>query len=544
MSTIAEPRPGVAVPAAVAPAVAADEPSEPAESSGAVLLMMRAVTVVAIIAGLAAAVVGFALSYGALVSAAEAWGYASWEALVYPLGVDGLVIALYSVDLVLTWRRMPRPVLRLAAHAVTAVTIGLNMAAAASGAPGSPGLREALGAHPARLLAHAAMPVAYVLLVEAARHLIVRTARLEVGADTGTLSLADWTLRFPTTWRVFRHAKTWPCSYAQARLDIRERAIHRVWLRHREEIEAGLKEGRVGVLDRLPELLAPYGVSVEEARALPDLMRRREAERLHNDALERQRLASETARQTRELEHQERLAAAAADAAQLRADGELAVLRAQMRGATGAAEHRAAAEADTAGIEAAAAKAAAERAASETQRLAEAEERAEETARTAALRRRATEDAEAAERAERAAAKAAAERAELAERAERAAAREAAERRRAAEDADAAEHAELVTAERRAARAALERRAAEDEDIARLGLRDRAERRVARMILAAGGADPSQVGPLSHDRLAALVKAVPLSEIEAECGVSQTTAGDYRAAAAVLIANGYRPPAP
>ncbi|MFF1779947.1 hypothetical protein [Streptomyces virginiae] len=61
--------------------------------------------------------------------------------------------------------------------------------------------------------------------------------------------------------------KRWGMAYSQVRRQRRELAIYEVWLAHREEIEKGLKKDDVGVLDRLPVLLAPHGVTVEQARA-------------------------------------------------------------------------------------------------------------------------------------------------------------------------------------------------------------------------------------------------------------------------------------
>ncbi|MEV5205671.1 DUF2637 domain-containing protein [Streptomyces sp. NPDC053720] len=512
--------------------------------------LMIPLACLAVAAGLAAAGVGFALSYGALRSAAVAWDFgAGWQSYAFPIGVDGLIVALYTVDLVLAWKRMSRPWIKAAAHAVTLVTIGLNMSAAAGSAPGSPGLTDALVDHPARLLAHAAMPIAYVLLTEAARWAIVRTAQLEAGHDDARLTLADWALRFPTTWAIFKHAKTWPASYSDARTHVRDLAIYRVWLKHREEIEAGLEEGRVGVLDRMPDLLAPYGVSVDRARAIPDEMREREqeiqqardrAEQERQREQEREREQEQREREQREREqqrererqdredkHADRLAVLAARAEETRLTGEVAVLEARTTGVTRAAEAEAEAAADTASIQAAAAREAAGRAAAEEARLAAAEERAEETARTAALRRKAAEDERQAAGLARDAAAAAAEKARLAKEASDHDAATAANSRQAAEDYAAAEAAGHRAAELRAAAARIERQAAEDEDFAGLGSRERAVRKVARMVIERAGGDWQRL---------------PLADIERDLRVGNSTASDYRKEAAVLIEGGYTLP--
>ncbi|MFC8008471.1 DUF2637 domain-containing protein [Streptomyces olivaceus] len=498
--------------------------------------IMWAVVGVAFVAGLAAAGVGFALSYGTLVDAAARWGYGPWEQKAFPLGVDGLIIALYSIDLVLVWRRMPKPMLRVAAHAVTAVTIGLNVIAAADGVSAAAGLWEAFTRDPGRLIGHAAMPAAYVLLTEAARHLISRTARLESG-DTGALTLADWLLRPVTTWWVFRTAKTFPMPYAEVREVRREIAIHRVWIQYREEIEAARADAEahgtafderdaVTVLDRLPELLAPYGVTPDEALALPDRMRQQEQDRRAAQDREEQKRRHQAEADRREREHAEKLARLAAEADEIRAQGEIDTLRATVEGKSKAAAHRAAAAADTAGIEASAQRSRAERAASEEQRRLDAEEQAEETAKTAALRRKAAEDQNAAARVAQETAR---RREETAARALNASRAEAEAKRLADETAEAAARTagwEKATAQQRAETAALNLRASLAEEAAGLSDRERQERRVARMILAEADGEPLKM---------------PTTVIEQRLGVANSTATGYRDAAGRLIASGYNP---
>ncbi|MFF8732761.1 DUF2637 domain-containing protein [Streptomyces sp. NPDC015171] len=497
--------------------------------------IMWTVAGVAVVAGLAAAGVGFALSYGTLVQAAAGWGFGSWQRKAFPLGVDGLIIALYSIHLVLVWRRMAKPALLVAAHAVTAVTVALNVIAAADGLPGSPGVWEAIGRDPGRLLGHAAMPAAYVLLVEAARHLISRTARLESGDSS--LSLADWLLRPAMTWWVFRTAKTYPMSYAEARVMRRDIEIHRVWIRYREEIEAARAEAAeagtafderevITVLDRLPDLLAPYGVSVDEALAMPDRMRGDEQKRRAARERADQERAHQEAADRRAREHADRMARLAAEREELHAQGEVDLLRAESDAERRAAEHRAAGHVDVAAIEAAARRSAAERAATEEQRRARAEEEAQEGARTAALRLKAAEDDGRAAQLEeeaaavRLAAAAAEERAaKTAARAEEAAALAAAAKKRAAEDTRAAEQA-------RAAAAELNLRASLAEEAAGLPDRDRQVRRVARIILAEAGGQALRL---------------PTTTIQERLGIASSTASSYRDAAGRLIAAGYDP---
>ncbi|MET8566163.1 DUF2637 domain-containing protein [Streptomyces flaveolus] len=506
-----------------APAVAPDAPRAPRRR---LTQAMWAVAGVAVVAGLVVAAVGFALSYNTLVEAARNWDFGPRGSRLVPIGIDGLIIALYSIDLVLVWRRIPKPSLLLAAHAVTAVTVVLNILAAVDGMPGGPGVWQAAQADPGRLLMHAAMPVAYVLLTEAARHFITRIARLEGGL--GHLTLKHWLLDPRGTWAVWRRAKLWGYPYDVVRELEKKRAIHRVWIKHREEIEAGLKDGAVSVLDRLPDLLAPYGVTVEEALALPDQMRSEEQERRAARERADQERAHKEAADRRAREHADRMATLAAEKEQIRAQAEVDLLKTQTDAERRAAEHRAAGHADVAAIEAAALKSAAERAATEEQRRALAEEQAEETARTAELRRKAAEDNEVAVRLEENQAR----RADEAARAKMRAAEQAAEAGRiAAEAARAearAEEERRAAAEARAAAAELDLRASLAEEAARLPDRERQIRRVARMIIAEADGD--------HLRF-------PTTKIQDRLGIANSTATNYRDEAARLIASGYAPQA-
>lgn len=514
----------------------ADVPAEP--ERGPMPWYMWVVVGVAIIAGAIVTAVGFALSYNELVKAAQGWGFGRWGARLFPIGIDGLVIALYAVSLVLAWLKMPKPGLVLTAHAGTVVTIVLNSLAAADSAPGRPGVRQLLFTDPGRLLSHAVMPVAYVVLVEAARHLIVRSARLESGGGRGgELSLADWLLDGRTTWAVYRLATTRSMTYARAREIRRELEIHKLWIQYREEIETARREAKaaenefdeddsVTVLDRLPMLLAPYGVTPEEALALPGRMRAQEQQRRADRARAKQLLDHKKKADERDRAHADRMAELTARAEEVRKEGELNVLTATVEGETKAATHQAAALADEAGIEASARRSRAERAATEEQRRIEAEEQAEESARTAALRRKTAEDEAVALRLEeendRRRQESAAAKLETV-RAEDEAKRLAAE---AAETENRAATLAQDTAHKRASSAEFDLRATLAEEAAGLSDRDRNIRRVVR---------------LAHAEAGGQVLALTTTRIEQYCRVANSTATGYREAAAILANSGYNP---
>ncbi|KPC68384.1 hypothetical protein ADL27_56940 [Streptomyces sp. NRRL F-6602] len=340
--------------------------------------LMWPVVIVAALGGTTTAVVGFALSYGTLVEAAQTWGFGPVGSQVFPLGIDGAILAFYAWALVLIYRRMPKPLLMWAAHLMTVVTVLLNVDAAARDLPSAPSAWDVLADQPGRLLSHGSMPIVFVFIVEGLRHYIVRTARLESGA--GTLELSAWVLNFRETWRVFRTARIWDLPYDVVREQRRTLAIHRVWHDHREAIESQAVSPAV-----LAELLAPHGVSVEDALALPDQMRRAEKKR-----------EAEGERERRRLEHDAELERLHTEAETLRATAEVDVLRAEVEGEREAATHRARAAAETAAVEASAATREAQRAATEAERRADDEEdeaaAIEREAKNKQLRRQAAQD--------------------------------------------------------------------------------------------------------------------------------------------------------
>ncbi|MGW7306746.1 DUF2637 domain-containing protein [Streptomyces sp. NPDC054835] len=418
------------------------------------LWLMIPLVVITVVAGLAAAVTGFALSYGALRDAAVSWGYLGWKSYAFPIGIDGLIIALYTADLVLAWRRMTRPWVRMTAHVLTGVTIALNVSAAAAGLPGAPDVWAAFDQSPGRMLGHAMMPIAYVILTEVARWAIVRTARLESGqADEQRLTLAEWTLNFRVTWKIFQYAKTYPATYAEARSFIREVRIYRVWQQVRPRY-TGTVEQRAAVVDAMPALLAPYGVSVEDARAMPgrmlaterrleeeqrlaDQKRKDETERkAREEELAAQRAQREKEERAREDAHQAQMDKLRKQAEVARQEGELAELQATVDGQSKAAVHRAKAVVATAEIQATSAASEAQRSAEVAARLATAEDEAQAAEAEAKAAREKAEKAAALAKAEqdkRAAAEAEAKRIETEAKLAEQKAREAAEKAKAAE---------------------------------------------------------------------------------------------------------------
>ncbi|MER5871939.1 DUF2637 domain-containing protein [Streptomyces sp. NPDC002044] len=518
-------RPGLAGQrVAVAPATGhADPATVAAPQAGA--RASRWLAVAALTGMIPVAIIGFAASYTTVADKAAAAGFAGWLAPWIPIGLDGAIIGFLSLDLYMTRRRTPWPLLRFAAHAMTAATVVINAAAGAAVAVATEGAAgaEALPG-PVRVFWHGLMPVLFVVGVEAARRLIVHAVQLEDGTAIDRIPLHRWVLspwKTPKLYREMRLANI--TSYPE--MVERKRALegYRVWLKQ----SLGGDLSKATDEQKLPMTMAAQGYSVEEALALPAKWEAEAEERERAEA-ERQRAEAERVRIQQKAD---RLRVLEDDA-----DVEVATYEKRTRLGTAAAKAEAAqAQAES---EAAAAKVAAEhrRTAAERQSLAEAE--AMQSEQAAAARRKAAEDAEAAERAEAEAERQQAEkekaRAETArwaaETSRQAAAAERAEAEKAAAEKAAAE-AEKATAAVRYEKATMEARAQQAEDYARLLPRERNERLVARMLLAAG---------VNWEMADREMEAVPLGEIMGALNLKQTAASDTRKAAAALLMGGYR----
>ncbi|WP_432034471.1 DUF2637 domain-containing protein [Streptomyces antibioticus] len=453
-------------------------------------------TILAAIGAGILAVVGFAGSYSALQALGEArhWG---WFSYAFPIGLDAGIVALYALDLHLARRGTPWPVLRFLAHTFTLATVWFNASAG-----DKPISADLVGAG-----MHAVTPVMFVAVVEAARRQAAHAVDLEEGRERPGVPVHRWFLAPGKTFAMWRRMRLWDVpSYREAVARERALTVYRVML----EREHG--SPRKAPADaRLPLQMAQYGLTVDEALALPQEAEEREQRRREAEA---DRKAAE------EQRAEERKAAT--ERARLRAAGSVAATQHEVAGETGQAQARAAA------------------ALSATERAARAEEEAEQTAaeaearaRAAAADRKAAADretaAEAEERAagiEAAAAEARARQA-AAEADEEARKADAARARKATAEADqaAAEAAERAAGTRLRV-AGIELRAVEAEDAAKLTPKERAVRRVARLILTEADGDAERL---------------PLETVSEALGVSSSTASERRREAAELLATGYRP---
>jgi hypothetical protein len=452
--------------------------------------------------------------YDTLRVAAEAKDFSHALSYWVPVGIDGAILAFLALDLYLTHRGIPKPLLRLAAHGTTLATVLLN---ATSGGKGGVSLAE----DPVRAVWHGLMPILFVVGVEALRHLVLHAAQIEDGTVTDRVPLHRWLLAPMPTARLYRRMRL---ANVRSYEDMvkREQDLHgyKVWLTQ----ELGGDLSRATDVQLLPMTLAPKGFTVDQALALPARWEAEAAERARHEAERRALDEAEAVEREAELEIKKAEAAGRVEAAHHRVAAE-----------TGTAQADAAAVTAQARARAEAAKAQAEQTRVQAERAAIAETEAFASAEAAALLRQAETDRKKAEtekaEAEAERRRAAAERAE----ADRLEADAAQQRRRKQQGetererlADEAAQARTRAAEARRRTAVLEAEAAPADDYADLTPRQRKARKVARMILAAGGS-------------AARVDVVPLSDIEAAVGVGRTVAGDIRKEAQELLAGGYDP---
>jgi hypothetical protein len=165
------------------------------------------------------AAIGFVGSYAAVRRLAEAKHFGRF-ALIFPIGIDAGICVLLALDLLLTWIRIPFPLLRHTAWLLTVATIAFNGAAA---------WPDALGVG-----MHAVIPVLFIVVVEAARHAIGRIADITADKHMDTVRLTRWLLSPLPTFLMWRRMKLWELrSYDQVIALEQSRLVERARLRAR-----------------------------------------------------------------------------------------------------------------------------------------------------------------------------------------------------------------------------------------------------------------------------------------------------------------------
>ncbi len=163
--------------------------------------------------------IGFTGSYAAVRHLATRKGFGHFSYL-FPIGIDAGICALLALDLLLTWIRIPYPLLRPTAWLLTAATIAFN------GATAWP--------DPLSVSMHAVIPVLFIVTVEAARHAIGRIADITADKHMEGVRLSRWLLSPVPTLLLWRRMKLWELrSYTQAIKLEQQRLIYQAQLRTR-----------------------------------------------------------------------------------------------------------------------------------------------------------------------------------------------------------------------------------------------------------------------------------------------------------------------
>ncbi|WP_307805608.1 DUF2637 domain-containing protein [Streptomyces spirodelae] len=239
---------------------------------GVQLTRIHRILIAVVVAGaMVIAAIGFAGSYAAVRELAERKGFGAF-APFFPIGVDAGIVVLLALDLLLTWIRIPFPLLRQTAWLLTAATIAFNGAAA--------------WPDPLGVGMHAVIPVLFVVTVEAARHATGRVAAITADKHMEGVRLSRWLLAFPSTFRLWRRMKLWELrNYDEVIRMEQDRLVYETRLRARygrswrrkAPVEAlmPLKLTRYGIplrqtAPRATTLPEPEPVPLTEPDALPD----------------------------------------------------------------------------------------------------------------------------------------------------------------------------------------------------------------------------------------------------------------------------------
>ncbi|MFD3498929.1 DUF2637 domain-containing protein [Streptomyces sp. NPDC058676] len=215
------------------------------------LTRMHRILIGVVVAGaVVIAGIGFAGSYAAVRELALQKGFGNFS-YVFPIGIDAGICVLLSLDLLLTWVRIPFPLLRQTAWLLTAATIAFNGAAA--------------WPDPLAVGMHGVIPILFVVCVEAARHAIGRMADITADKHMEGVRLTRWILSPVPTFLLWRRMKLWELrSYEQVIKLEQERLVYQARLRSR----FGRSWRRKAPVESLmPLRLAKYGVPL--ARTAP-----------------------------------------------------------------------------------------------------------------------------------------------------------------------------------------------------------------------------------------------------------------------------------
>ncbi len=192
------------------------------------------------------AAIGFAGSYTAVRDLAVKKGFGGF-AYFFPIGIDAGICVLLALDLLLTWIRMPFPLLRQTAWVLTVATVAFNAAAASD---------------PLGMGMHAVIPVLFVVTVEAARHAVGRIADITADKHMEGVRITRWLLSPVPTFLLWRRMKLWELRSYEAVIKLeQERLVYQARLRSR--FGRGWRR-KAPVESLMPLRLARYGVPLAE----------------------------------------------------------------------------------------------------------------------------------------------------------------------------------------------------------------------------------------------------------------------------------------
>ncbi|MGW8573031.1 DUF2637 domain-containing protein [Streptomyces niveus] len=193
------------------------------------------------------AAIGFAGSYSAVRDLAEKKGFGQFS-IVFPIGIDAGICVLLALDLLLTWMRIPFPLLRQTAWLLTAATIAFNGAAA--------------WPDPLGVGMHAVIPILFVVSVEAARHAVGRIADITADKHMEGVRLTRWLLAPVPTFKLWRRMKLWEIRSYE---DIIQLEQDRLIYQARLQARYGRNWRRKAPIEAMmPLRLAKYGVPLAD----------------------------------------------------------------------------------------------------------------------------------------------------------------------------------------------------------------------------------------------------------------------------------------
>ncbi|MFF4933348.1 DUF2637 domain-containing protein [Streptomyces griseofuscus] len=211
----------------------------------------RGLVSVVVIGAVAIAAIGFIGSYGAVRTLAQRKGFGDF-AVVFPIGIDAGICVLLALDLLLTWLRIPFPMLRQTAWLLTVATIAFNGAAA--------------WPDPIGVGMHAVIPLLFVVAVEAARHAVGRIADITADRHMEGVRWVRWLLSPLPTFLLWRKMILWEIRrYDDVISAEQDRLVYQAELRMRH---GRAWRWKAPVEKLLPLRIARFGVPLKPGTAL------------------------------------------------------------------------------------------------------------------------------------------------------------------------------------------------------------------------------------------------------------------------------------